>query len=89
MVTREFSSSKKIQILSFSLSVFIFLILWVFYWDHLGFTLSLIILYSYLKKNIDNCFMFIFFVFIKVANICSYIVCSYNNNIYRFYKKTT
>ena len=52
MVTREFSSSKKIQILSFSLSgIYFSNFMGVFYWDHLGFTLSLIILYSYLKKK--------------------------------------
>lgn len=70
MITREFSNSKKIQILSFTLSgIYFSNFMGVFYWDHLGFTLSLIILHSYLKKRFLIIALFLYSLFLLKLQI--------------------
>ena len=70
MITREFSNSKKIQILSFTLSgIYFSNFMGVFYWDHLGFTLSLIILHSYLKKKFLIIALFLYSLFLLKLQI--------------------
>ena len=79
LISKKITSSKNIQDISFLLSGLYFAnFMGVFYWDHLAFTLSLLILLLYLSNNrivlISLIFYFLFLLKIQIfaATIISY-----------------